>query len=179
MKPEAAIPDQNFQINTLFFNRLLAEEYVLYTKTRITHWNVDGSNYFETHLILENQLNAIDAIIDDLAEHIRSKGNFVLGTLGEFSCITQSSVVNFDFPISKDIIQTLVADHETIISIIRSTINSTACKYNDHDTINFLTGIIEQHEKIARRLRTLLAESDSGETTQIRSVTNQHADNIF
>lgn len=33
--------------------RILADEFVLYTKTRNFHWNVEGSNFMEMHLFYE------------------------------------------------------------------------------------------------------------------------------
>ena len=52
---------------------LLADEYVLYTKTRNYHWNVTGSNFSELHKFFETQYDELDIIIDDVAERVREK----------------------------------------------------------------------------------------------------------
>ena len=72
MKPTAEITGQNNEVVVTFLNLLLADEYVLYTKTRTAHWNVDGEKDFEFHVFLENQYNTLDIMIDDIAEQIRS-----------------------------------------------------------------------------------------------------------
>ena len=89
MKPDSAIPNPNNEVVVTFLNLLLAEEYVLYTKTRTTHWNVEGLNNFELHVFLENQFNTLDEIIDEIAIRIRSLGHFALDSLKNFLSISQ------------------------------------------------------------------------------------------
>ena len=43
-------------------NTLLADEFVLYTKTRRFHWNVVGSDFGELHKFFEEQYEALDDI---------------------------------------------------------------------------------------------------------------------
>ena len=43
--PNIGIPDGNRQSIIGLLNTLLADEYVLYTKTRNFHWNVVGPQY--------------------------------------------------------------------------------------------------------------------------------------
>ncbi len=35
--------------------KLLADEYVLYTKTRNAHWNIEGADFFDKHKFFETQ----------------------------------------------------------------------------------------------------------------------------
>ncbi len=51
-------------------------------------------------------------------------------------------------------IQNLLDDHETIIRILRKNINKVSTKLKDQGTADFLTGVIEPHEKIAWMLRS-------------------------
>jgi starvation-inducible DNA-binding protein len=88
MKRSFEIPDQPNVVVT-FLNLLLADEYILYTKTRTAHWNIDGSNNFELHVFLENQYNTLDIMIDEIAEQIRSLGHYALGSLKDFLSIDQ------------------------------------------------------------------------------------------
>ncbi len=50
-------------------------------------------------------------------------------------------------------IQTLVEDHETIIKGLREDIDKCDDDYEDTGTADFLTGLMEQHEKLAWMLR--------------------------
>jgi len=55
---------------------LLADEFILYTKTRNAHWNVEGSDFHSMHLFFESQYGEIEANIDDIAERIRQIGHY-------------------------------------------------------------------------------------------------------
>jgi len=176
MNPTTKIQDQNNQVVVTFLNLLLADEYVLYTKTRTAHWNVDGTNYFETHVFLENQFNEIDFIIDDLAEQIRSHGHFALGSLKDFLSIAQMGEDNYDFANSGKIFETLLNDHETIIRTIQHEIFSISVNLKDIETANFLAGIMEQHKEMAQMLLTFISESGYHANTSVLSNINQLVD---
>ena len=61
---------------------------------------------------------------------------------------------------AREMIDNLVNDHETVIRQLRSDLETCADKYHDMGTNDFLTGLMEQHEKMAWMLRALLqAES--------------------
>lgn len=173
MNPTDKIQDQNNLVVVTFLNLLLAEEYVLYTKTRTAHWNVDGSNYFETHVFLENQFNEIDFIIDDLAEQIRSHGHFALGSLKDFLSNAQMSEDNYDFANSGEIFETLLNDHLTIIRTIQHEIFSISVNLKDIETANFLAGIMDRHKKMAQLFSMFLSEPEYQANTSIFSSINK------
>src|SRR5581483_1821755 len=66
---------------TEVLGRLLADEYVLYTKTRNYHWNVTGPQFHDLHKFFEAQYEALDDIVDEVAERARSLGGPAVGTL--------------------------------------------------------------------------------------------------
>ena len=49
MNPNIAITDKDRAGVVKILNALLADEYVLYTKTRNYHWNVVGSQFNDLH----------------------------------------------------------------------------------------------------------------------------------
>ena len=157
MKADLGIPDQNIQEIVTALNQLLADEYVLYTKTRNVHWNIGGPNFFELHVFFENQYNALNEIIDDIAERIRTLGHFALGSLKDFLKVKNLSEENYDFSDSKKIFQTLVNDHEKIIRIIRNEVIPISDKYNDLGTADFVTDLMERHEKMAWMHRSFIS----------------------
>lgn len=173
MKQENEIPDHKTDEVATFLNRLLADEYVLYTKTRNTHWNIDGPNSFELHVFLENQYNAIDIMIDDIAEQIHSLGHFAIGSMKEFLIGISKSEDNYDFSNSKQVIQILVNDHETLIRIIRNEIKSVSGKFKDTDIADFMTSLMKQHERMARKLKSLLSKPDFSTSKYIHLISNQ------
>lgn len=156
-----------------FLNMLLADEYVLYTKTRNAHWNATGPDFSELHHFFGIQYKVLDVMIDDIAERVRSLGRFALGSMKDFLSVTRMCEDRLDFGASTEIVQTMIADHETIIRTIRHEIISASDNNNDQTTSDFVTGLIEQHEKMAWMLRAFLSEPDFSATRHIRTVTNQ------
>ncbi len=173
MKPTLDIPDKDTEEISTFLNTLLADEYVLYTKTRNAHWNVSDPGACELHKFFEMQYELLDVMIDDIAERVHTLGHFVMGSLNDFLKVTRMSEENHNFRNSTEIIQTLITNHETIIRIIRDEIISTSDKYNDYGTTDFVTGLIEQHEKMAWMLRTYLSEPDFSATKHMRTTIKQ------
>ncbi len=136
-------------------SKLLADEYVLYTKTRNYHWNVTGSDFSEYHKMFEEQYDEIDSDIDDIAERIRSLGAKSPGTLHEFVDSTRLEEAPKDYPSAGIMIQNLLSDHEKIIRTLRQDVVSCE-RHNDVGTEDFLTALIEKHEKTAWMLRSIL-----------------------
>jgi starvation-inducible DNA-binding protein len=156
MKPTIGIPDHDLEEVANLLNTLLADEFTLCTKTRNAHWNVTGSNFYELHKIFGNQFTVIDEMIDGIAERVRTLGHFALGSMSDFLNVTHMVEEKDDFRNSELIIQTLVNDHETIVRIMRSEIIPIAEKYKDLGTADFVTSLMEQHEKMAWMLRSSL-----------------------
>jgi starvation-inducible DNA-binding protein len=173
MKPVNEIPDQNDEVIVTFLNLLLADEYVLYTKTRTAHWNVDGSNYFELHVFLEHQYNLLDVIIDDLAEQIRSLGHFALGSLNDFLSVAQMGEENHNYGNSAQILGALLRDHEAIISTIEREIPPISDKLKSMETAGFLVGILEKQRKSAHQIKAFLSSPELTSDNHLRIVYNQ------
>lgn len=170
MKPATEISTQDREVIVTFLNLLLAEEYVLYTKTRTAHWNVDGLNNFELHVFLENQFNLLDEIIDELAIWIRSLGYFALGALKNFLSISHIIDENDDLSNSGQTFEILLQDHESIIHIIHHGIDPISHQFSDGDTADFLREILAQHQKMVWMLKAFLTKIDSTSTTQAQKI---------
>ena len=134
---------------------LLADEYVLYTKTRNYHWNVTGPHFNDLHKFFEVQFAELILIVDDVAERIRSLGDLTPASLGEFVKATRLQEHPGDFPDAAGMIVNLVADHESLIRHLRTDLAACADKFHDMGTSDFLTGLMEQHEKMAWMLRSI------------------------
>ena len=156
MKPNIDITDKNREAIATILNTLLADEYVLYTKTRNAHWNIVGSNFMELHKFFEGQYESIDETVDSVAERVRSLGHYSLGSLKDFLAITHLSE---DEALSneKDALKALLESHESIICNCRKDIITINDKYKDLGTADFITGIMEGHEKMAWMLRSYLS----------------------
>ena len=142
-----ALSDRNTVAGML--NVLLADEYVLYTKTRNYHWNVTGSNFNELHRVFEVQYETLDQSIDEIAERVRSLGAHTVATLAEFSAITRLQEQPGKHPEAREMLEGLLADQETTIRNLRTDVDLCSEKHRDAGTADFLTGLMEGHEKMA------------------------------
>lgn len=135
--------------------QVLADEYVLYTKTRNYHWNVEGPHFSEYHKLFGEQYAALDDDIDQIAERIRALGAKTPSTLAEFGKRSKIEEHPGVYPDAHTMISNLVADHESIISTLRNGVN-VCVEHNDAGTADFVTGLMEKHEKTAWMLRSML-----------------------
>src|SRR5271170_3323165 len=70
---------------------ILADEYVLYTKTRNAHWNLEGPDFHSKHRFFDEQNAQLDEVIDTVAERIRSIGHYAPASLKQFLQLTHFS----------------------------------------------------------------------------------------
>jgi len=155
MKANTGIAEKNAKEVASVLNKLLADEFVLYTKTRNYHWNIEGSNFMEIHKFFESQYEALDEIVDETAERIRKIGHYAQGRLKDF--LDQTELVEQPYTNDqKKQIKSLLDDHESIIRFIRLHIDVFTNKYKDAGSADFLTGLLRQHEMYAWFLRSYL-----------------------
>lgn len=135
--------------------KILADEYVLYTKTKNYHWNVVGAHFSDYHKLFGDQYDALDSDIDDIAERIRSLGAKTPATLAEFGKNARLSEHPGEHPDAQAMMSNLLNDHELVIRTLREDVRSCV-KHNDDGTADFLTGLLEKHEKTAWMIRSIL-----------------------
>lgn len=139
--------------------RLLANEYLLYTKTLKFHWNVRGPHFGALHSFFQSHYESLLSIVDDIAERIRALGFIAPGSLREFIELgTLQESINSD-PSDMEMLELLLRDHEAVIRQIRGDVDITAAQ-GDMGSNNFLAGLLEKHEKIAWMLRAHVEESE-------------------
>jgi starvation-inducible DNA-binding protein len=131
---------------------LLADEFVLYVKTRNFHWNVVAPNFHDLHKFFEGQYEALDDTVDEVAERIRSLDAFAPASLGDYVSVARLKEAPAGGLSAADMIAALLADHEALARTLRVDIG-VAEAANDHGTADFLTSLLEGHEKTAWMLR--------------------------
>lgn len=155
MKVNIGISEKNRQAVALALNQLLADEHILYNKTRNYHWSIEGPSFMEFHKLYEAQYDQLAEMIDEIAERIRTIGHFAEGRLKELL-----KLANLDEPPAPtdqaQQIANLEADHETLIVRLRKLITEFDEKYKDIGSSDFVTGLLKQHEKMAWMLRSYL-----------------------
>jgi len=149
------ISEKNSHEVALILNTLLADEYVLYTKVRNYHWNIEGPSFMELHKFYEEMYTELAETIDEVAERIRKIGHFAEGRLKDFvelSHLEEEQYTNDPKTQQKN----LLDDHETIARYVREHIKEIEEKYKDIGSSDFLTAVLKDHEKYAWFLRAYL-----------------------
>ena len=134
----------------------LADEYVLYTKTRNFHWNVTGPQFNDLHKFFETQYGEIETIIDEVAESIRYFGVKSPGSLKEFLETTRLKEATDGNLTARQMVQALVEDHEALVRCLRSGIDAATEQYHSAEIADFFTTLMEQHLKMAWMLRSMV-----------------------
>lgn len=155
--PNIGIRDGDRQAVVALLNTLLADEFLLYTKTRNYHWNVTGPQFNDLHKFFESQYEELDEFVDDIAERARQLGGRAFGSLAEFAKTARLTEQPGVVPPAKEMLTTLLVDHEAVIRALRSDIGPVTDRYKDVGTADFLTGLLEKHEKMAWMLRAFVS----------------------
>ncbi|MBL8173616.1 MAG: DNA starvation/stationary phase protection protein [Bryobacterales bacterium] len=134
----------------------LADQHVLYVKTRNFHWNVTGPHFAQLHKLFEDQYNQLAEAIDSTAERIRMLGASAPGAMADFLKLARLSEQKGNPPQPTAMTAQLLADHEAIIRQLRADIDIVDNQHGDAGTADFLTGLLQDHEKTAWFLRAHL-----------------------
>jgi starvation-inducible DNA-binding protein len=155
MQVNIGLPDASRKAVAQILNAVLADAYVLYTKTRNYHWNVKGPHFHDLHKLFEAQYDTIDDAIDEIAERVRALGEPALGSMKDFLAVTRLSESTGALTATQ-MIAALLNDHEAIIRQVRSDIDTVGVEHGDTGNQDYLTGLMEEHEKMAWMLRSML-----------------------
>jgi len=156
MKTNIGLNDETRLEVGQILNLLLADEYVLYATTRDYHWNVTGPEFHSLHKQFEEQYEQVADWIDQVAERARAIGVGARGNWADLTKAARSSAdAGIDLP-DEQMIAELLALHEEMIVQLRTDSEACAKNFSDAGTADFLTGLMEQHEKAAWMLRAQL-----------------------
>ena len=157
MKTDIGLSETDRQTVATELSKFLADETVLYIKTKNAHWNVEGDDFYEKHRFFETQFGQLDVLIDSVAERIRSIGHYAPASLKNYIGLTHLTEVMSGNNDSQGFIKELLSDHESLIIILREHIKSFSQNSHDLGTSDFITGLMEAHEKMAWFLRSHLS----------------------
>jgi starvation-inducible DNA-binding protein len=158
MNPEIGLPEKSRTAIVKILQALLADEFVLYVKTRDAHWNVTGPHFNHLHAFFEEQYDGIEEHIDEVAERIRQLGGHAPGSMAEYLKLARLKEGSGKVSAAQDFLAALLSDQEAIIRQLRSDVDTVGNKLGDAGTNDFLTGLMEDHEKMAWMLRASLKE---------------------
>jgi starvation-inducible DNA-binding protein len=89
---------------------------------------------------------------------VRSLGAKPAGTLAEFVKLATVKETPGRLPRAEGMVADLLKDHEQVIRNLRKDVDASAGRFHDAGTGDFLTGLMEEHEKMAWMLRSYLGQ---------------------
>tara|TARA_B100000780_G_C21117893_1_gene452469 strand:+ start:1774 stop:2217 length:444 start_codon:yes stop_codon:yes gene_type:complete len=135
---------------------VLADTFVLYFKTHSFHWNVTGPHFKSLHELFEEQYNEIWAATDEIAERIRTLGEFAPNNYDEMAKIA-TLTPSGQTPDEQSMVQILAEDNRAIVKTLYNALK-TAENDNDEATVDLMVERISTHEKAAWMLESSRAK---------------------
>ena len=127
-------------------NRILADAFALYLKTKNFHWHVSGPNFRDYHLLLDEQSEEIIGVTDEIAERVRKIGGLTLRSIGQISKLQTIDDNNAEFVAPSDMLRELMNDNKAVAKAMREA-HELADKHDDAATAGFLENLIDATEK--------------------------------
>lgn len=134
---------KNNEITINDLKLILANQFVLYTKLRNYHWNVEGNAFYRLHTIFEDLYNELANDIDVIAERIRILGFYTPGSLKEFLALSSLKEAEANVINSSKMLIDVINDFE----IINNDILNLIQKKCDVVTEGILINLSEKYQK--------------------------------
>lgn len=135
---------------------VLASFYMMYTKTKGFHWNIEGSDFPQLHELFDTIASDIYGSIDPTAEYIRTLDQYAITSLEKMK---QLSLIADNQPqavqSARSMVEELATDNERIKTILKDVIDC-ATRDREHAIANFLTDRLGQHGKWLWQLKATL-----------------------
>ena len=127
-------------------NKLLADVFALYLKTKNFHWHMTGRHFRDYHLLLDEHAEQIFSMTDDIAERVRKLGGTTLHSIGDIARNQRLKDNNVECVSPEDMLGELMRDNQQLTGFLRST-HEICERHNDVATASLIEVWIDQTER--------------------------------
>ncbi len=127
-------------------NKLVADNFALYVKTKNFHWHMSGPHFRDYHLMLDDQGDAIFATIDPLAERVRKIGERTQTSIGSIGRSTRLTDNDADYVDPYDMLMELMEDNKACAKAMREA-HKICDDAEDSGTAGLLETFIDETER--------------------------------
>ena len=169
MKNSPSISEEDAKKVSAELAKVLGDTYVIYMKTHGFHFNVEGPNFHELHILLEDQYKTLWKSADVVGERIRALGHYAPGSFSDMialSALTEEKGV----PSPDGMLQQLINDHDTVCNRLKAS-HEIADKAEDSGTTSLLEELLLDHQEMTWMLRSQ-AKKITGDYV-VKSVTEE------
>ncbi|HTQ44740.1 MAG TPA: DNA starvation/stationary phase protection protein [Polyangiaceae bacterium] len=142
-------------------NRVLADVFALYLKTKNFHWHMTGPHFRDYHLLLDEQADQIFAMTDPIAERVRKIGGATLKSIGQIGKMQRILDNDADYVEPSDMLAELREDNASLTASLREA-HEICEKHRDVATASLIEVWIDETERRAWFLFETLSRPDSG-----------------
>lgn len=96
-------------------NKLLADVFALYLKTKNFHWHMSGPHFRDYHLLLDDHGDQIFAMTDDIAERVRKIGGTTIRSIGHIARLQRIADNDAEYVTPQDMLSELREDEEALV----------------------------------------------------------------
>lgn len=121
-------------------NARLADSIDLALAIKQAHWNVKGPNFIAIHEFFDTLRQAIDPLVDEMAERVAQLGGVALGTVQDVGKTTKLEPYPTDIHAASDHIKALVERFGMVANTVRKNIDESE-EAGDADTADLFTGV--------------------------------------
>ncbi|MCW3797211.1 DNA starvation/stationary phase protection protein [Sphingomonas sp. BN140010] len=100
-------------------NRLLADVFTLYVKTKNYHWHMSGPHFRDYHLLLDEQASQLFEMTDVLAERVRKLGGRTLTSIGSIAKLQRLADDDRSDCVPGQMLQALAADNRQLVEFLQ------------------------------------------------------------
>ena len=134
---------------------VLASSFTLYLKANNFHWNIEGPDFPQYHLFLDNfNTEIFENAVDRSAEFIRALDHYTPGSLTRFkelSIIEDQTLI----PRAELMMAELYEDNAKLLAYLKETFH-VAEQEDEQGVANFIAERIDAHGKHGWMLRSIL-----------------------
>ena len=127
-------------------NRLVADAFALYIKTKNYLWHLSGRHFRDYHLLLDEQADQIFATIDPLAERVRKIGANTIRSVAHIAQLQRVKDNDEDFVKPIDMLKDLEEENRKMAKNMRDA-HQIADDAEDVATASLLENFIDETER--------------------------------
>ncbi len=127
-------------------NRLLADVFALYLKTKNFHWHVSGPHFRDYQLLLDDHATEIFAMTDAIAERNRKIGGNTIRSIGHIARLKRILDNDAEFVQPLDMLAELQEDNKSLTSYMRE-VHGLCDEYHDIATASLIENWIDETEQ--------------------------------
>ncbi len=140
------LPAEGVKAITEALNRLIADAFALYLKTKNYHWHLASSHFRDYHLLFDEHSEQIFATTDPLAERVRKISGTTLRSIGHIAKLQRVQDSDEEFVEPYEMLRRLMEDNKTMAANMREA-HETCEKYKDVATASLLEVYIDETER--------------------------------